>query len=118
MITELFGFYEFNDQTNNFLVQTQNSVLCYLEVLRNTQLCNNNFSPLIGNITEHVNRVREFITCHPFTFIQNSIRIDVFVMITFTVNDSSADNSCTSRSIYETTLSLWSIDSKPSILSI
>lgn len=114
MITEWIGFYAFNDQANNLLVQTQNSVLCYLEVLRNTQLCNNNFSPLVGNITGHVNRVREFINCHRF-IIQNRF---TFVVIIFTVNDSCASCTCTSRSIDETTLSLWSIDSKPSILSI
>lgn len=107
MITEWIGFYEFNDQANNLLVQTQNSVLCFMEVLRNTQLCNNNFSPLVGNVTEHVNRVRALITCHRF-IMQNCI--DVFVVIIFTVNDSSAVNSCTSGSIDETTLSLWSID--------
>ncbi|XP_055300239.1 lipase 3-like [Sitodiplosis mosellana] len=56
MISDWVGFYEFSRQANDLLVQTQNSVLCYIEALRKTQLCNNNFSPLVGNITEHVNR--------------------------------------------------------------
>lgn len=56
-IAEWIGFYEFSKQANELLLRTQNSALCYLGALRNTQLCNHNFSPLVGNITEHVNRV-------------------------------------------------------------
>ncbi|XP_031623181.1 lipase 1-like [Contarinia nasturtii] len=55
-VAEWISFYEFSRQANQLLVQTQNSVLCYIDALRTTQLCNNNFSPLVGNITGHVNR--------------------------------------------------------------
>lgn len=57
MIIDWIGFYEFTRQANDLLLQTQNSVLCYIGTLQRTQLCNHNFSPLVGNITEHVNRV-------------------------------------------------------------
>lgn len=56
-LADWIGFYEFSKETNNLLVQTQHSPLCRFDVLQNTQLCNNNFSPLIGNVTEHVNKV-------------------------------------------------------------
>lgn len=59
MFADWIGYYEFTRQMNDLLLQTQNSVVCYISALRNTQLCNHNFSPLVGNITEHVNQVRK-----------------------------------------------------------
>lgn len=66
-ITDLIGFFDFSKETNAILVHAQHSALCYLESLKYTQLCNNNFSPIVGNITDHVNRVRIII---PITFMK------------------------------------------------
>lgn len=56
-ISEWVGFYDFSNETNNLLVNLQHSVMCYFGFLRHTQLCNNNFSPIVGNVTEHVDQV-------------------------------------------------------------
>lgn len=50
------AYYKFDKETNDLLAETQNTVLCNFEVVRHSQLCNHNFSPLF-NITEHVSRV-------------------------------------------------------------
>lgn len=75
-ITDLIGFFDFSKETNAILVHAQHSVLCYLESLKYTQLCNNNFSPIVGNITNHVDRVRIIIL---IKFMSYSITFVIFV---------------------------------------
>lgn len=57
-VLDWIGFYDFSREANNILLQAQKSIICSLDFIRYTQLCNNNFSPIVGNITEHVNKVR------------------------------------------------------------
>lgn len=52
------GLDEFTRGLYNVFVEAQNSFFCTLDVIRNTQLCMHNFSPIFGNLTEHVNKVR------------------------------------------------------------
>lgn len=57
-LSDLVGLDNFTRETNNMLVDTQNTIFCSLDLIRNTQLCKHNFSPLVGNVTQHVDKVR------------------------------------------------------------
>lgn len=114
-LADWIGFYEFSNETNNLLVQTQNSALCSFEIIRNTQLCNNNFSPLIGNVTDHVNKVH-YSSFQYMDFVCVCVcrlicSIFFFLYINFiAVNNSDTGYTCTGRRCNEAVISLWPVN--------